>query len=47
MAKVRKNVQLSKELADWVADYAKQTGSSESSIIAIAVKQMKSREERE
>ncbi len=46
MNKVRKNVQLSAELAKWVQDYARQVGASESSIIAIAVKKMKDGEEK-
>jgi hypothetical protein len=42
--KVRKTAQLSKPLAAWVEQYAKTVGASESSIIAIAVKQMRDRE---
>ncbi len=44
--KVRKTAQLSQPLAQWVEGYAKEVGASESSIIAIAIKQMKDKEER-
>lgn len=42
--KVRKTAQLSKSLAEWVEGYAKEVGASESSIIAIAIKGMRDRE---